>query len=260
MVHYPHIDPALITIGPLQVRWYGLMYVLGFMASYFLVLRQIKKNNETALAAQFENLNFSLMLSLILGGRLGYVLFYNFAYYLEHPAEILATWQGGMSFHGALIGIIVGGVWFCKTRGLDFWRTADIYAVTIPIGLGLGRIGNFINAELFGRESSVPWAMVFPGGGPNPRHPSQLYEFVLEGVLLFVFLWRAKDRPHPTGFMLSFFLMGYGVLRSIVELFRQPDAQIGFIGVLTMGQILSLSMVLAGGVIFLLRNKQPAAF
>jgi len=256
MLPYPHIDPALITIGPLQIRWYGLMYVLGFMASYFLVQSQIKKKNDTVLATHLENLNFTLMLSLILGGRLGYVVFYNLAYYLDHPAEIIATWQGGMSFHGALIGVILGGFWFCQTRRLNFWQTADIYVVTIPIGLGLGRIGNFINAELFGRESNLPWAMVFPGGGPNPRHPSQLYEFLLEGVLLFMILWRAKDRPHPTGAMLSFFLLGYGSFRVVVEFFRQPDAQVGFIGMLTMGQLLSITMILAGVLIFFWRRKQ----
>lgn len=258
MVPYPLIDPTILAIGPLQIRWYGMMYVLGFVASYLLVQSQIKKNRYDLLAPHMENLNFTLMISLIVGGRLGYVLFYNLPYYLEHPAEIIATWQGGMSFHGALFGVIIGGVWFCKVRGLDFWRCADIYVVTIPIGLGLGRIGNFINAELYGRETHVPWAMVFPGGGPNPRHPSQLYEFVLEGVLLFFVLWKAKDRGYPPGFMLGFFLIGYGVLRSIVELFRQPDAQIGFIGGLTMGQILSITMLLAGAMVLALRRQKNA--
>lgn len=255
MLPYPHIDPSIISIGPLQIRWYGMMYVLGFIASYLLVQSQIKKSNNTYLANHVENLNFTLMVSLILGGRLGYVLFYNLSYYLEHPFEIMATWQGGMSFHGALLGIIIGGAWFCKNKKLDFWKTADIYVVTIPIGLGLGRIGNFINAELYGRESNVPWAMIFPGGGSNPRHPSQLYEFMLEGVFLFIILWTAKDRSYPTGFMLSFFLIGYGVFRTIVEIFRQPDAHIGFVGILTMGQILSMTMILAGAMVFFLRSK-----
>lgn len=256
MIPYPQIDPSIVSIGPLHIRWYGLMYVIGFMASFFLVRRQIAKTEFTALAHHFENLNFTLMLSLILGGRLGYVLFYNLAYYLDHPAEILATWQGGMSFHGALLGVIGGGIWFCKTRRLDFWRAADIYVVTIPIGLGLGRIGNFVNAELYGRESNVPWAMVFPGGGPNPRHPSQLYECLLEGVLLFCILWRAKDRPHATGLMLSLFLICYGCFRIVAESFRQPDPQIGFIGMLTMGQLLSMAMIIGGGIIFLVRRTR----
>lgn len=256
MLSYPSIDPAIVTIGPLQIRWYGLMYVFGFVASYILVQKQIKKNHDTLLATHVENLNFTLMISLILGGRLGYVLFYNLPYYIEHPAEILATWQGGMSFHGALLGVISGGVWFCLTRGLDFWRAADIYVVTIPIGLGLGRIGNFINAELYGRESNLPWAMIFPGGGPNPRHPSQLYEFLLEGVLLFIILWKVKDSNQPSGSMLSFFLIGYGVFRTLAENFRQPDVQIGFIGIFTMGQILSMTMILTGVALFFSRRKQ----
>ena len=255
MIPYPQLDPAIVSIGPIQIRWYGLMYVLGFVASFLLVRRQIRQTHDQALASHFENLNFTLMLSLILGGRLGYVLFYNLPYYLDHPTEILATWQGGMSFHGALIGVILGGVWFCRSRGLDFWRSADIYVVTIPIGLGLGRIGNFINAELFGRETDLPWAMVFPGGGPHPRHPSQLYECLMEGVLLFVILWRAKDRPHPPGSLLGVFLIGYGLFRIMAEFFRQPDPQIGFIGVLTMGQLLSLAMVAAGLLIGWWRKK-----
>lgn len=256
MLPFPQIDPTIVTLGPLQIRWYGLMYVLGFVASYFLVQHQIKKNNDSFLANHVENLNFTLMVSLILGGRLGYVLFYNLAYYIDHPAEILATWQGGMSFHGALFGVILGGLWFCKTRKLDFWKTADIYVVTIPVGLGLGRIGNFINAELYGRESNLPWAMIFPGGGGYSRHPSQLYEFILEGVLLFFVLWKAKDQAHPSGFMLSFFLLGYGIVRSIVEIFREPDIQIGFIGIFTLGQILSIIMMMAGITVYALRRKQ----
>lgn len=259
MLPYPHIDPVLVSFGPVQIRWYGLMYVFGFIASYLLVLRQIKNTNNTALASQFENLNFALMLSLILGGRLGYVLFYNFSYYREHPAEILATWLGGMSFHGALIGVIIGGFWFCKTRKLEFWKTADIYVVTIPIGLGLGRIGNFINAELFGRQTNLPWGMIFPDGGPYPRHPSQLYECLLEGALLFTVLWQLKDRPHPSGFMLGFFLIGYGCFRIVAELFRQPDPQIGYIGILTMGQLLSMAMIMAGALVLLLRRKHTPA-
>jgi len=255
MLPYPQLDPAIVRLGQLQIRWYGLMYVLGFIALYSLVQRQIQRNQDVFLMAHFENLNFTLMLSLIAGGRLGYVLFYNLSYYLQHPAEILATWQGGMSFHGALLGVILGGVWYCRSRGLDFWKTADIYVVAVPIGLGLGRIGNFINAELYGRPSNLPWAMIFPGAGPLPRHPSQLYECLLEGVILFLFLWKAKNFPHPSGFMLSFFLMGYGLLRMVAELFREPDAQIGFIGLLTMGQILSMAMLGAGALIFLLRRK-----
>ena len=260
MLPYPHIDPVIFGVGPFKVRWYGLMYVLGFTASYFLVQRQIRQFGLKKLGEHFENLNFVLILGLILGGRLGYVLIYNLPYYIQHPAEIMATWQGGMSFHGALIGVIIGGALFCKKNGLNFWQTADIYVVTVPIGLGLGRLGNFINGELFGRVSTVPWAMVFPGGGPLPRHPSQLYEFFLEGIILLAILWKLKDKPHPTGFILAFFLIFYGIFRSFVELFRQPDPQIGFLlGSFTMGQILSFMMLFTGAIILLWRWQQKTA-
>lgn len=258
MLPYPDIDPVLFRLGPLQVRWYGLMYVLGFVAAYHLVRHQIRKFRLNELEEHFENLNFVLLLSLILGGRLGYVFFYNLSYYRHHPAEIIATWQGGMSFHGALIGLLMGGLIYCRRHRLDFWRVADLYVVAGPVGLGLGRFGNFINGELYGRVSEVPWAMVFPGGGPLPRHPSQLYEALLEGVLLFVILWRAKDRYRGSGAMLALFLVTYGVLRCIAELFRQPDPQLGFLlGPLTMGQLLSGVMITAGLLISVLRRSRP---
>ncbi len=257
MLPYPEIDPAIIHLGPFQVRWYGLMYVLGFLAAYHLVRHQIKKFALRGLAEHFENLNFVLLVGLILGGRLGYVFFYNPSYYFAHPGEIIATWHGGMSFHGALIGLLLGGIYFCRRHQLDFWQTADVYVAAIPIGLGLGRIGNFINGELYGRVSEVPWAMIFPGGGPLPRHPSQLYECLLEGVLLFVILWRLKENRWPTGFMLALFLVAYGLVRSLVELFRQPDPQLGFLfASLTMGQLLSGLMILGGGLIFLFRRRR----
>jgi len=259
MLQYPNIDPVIFGVGPLKVRWYGLMYILGFAASYFLARAQIRARKLAALNRHFEDLNFTLVLSLILGGRLGYVLIYNLPYYLRHPAEIPATWQGGMSFHGAMIGVILGGAWFCKKNNIDFWQAADIYVVTVPIGLGLGRVGNFINGELFGRVTDVPWAMVFPGGGPLPRHPSQLYEFFLEGVVLFAVLWRLRNRPWPPGSMLACFLVLYGFARTVVELFRQPDAQIGFLFAgMTMGQCLSLLMIAAGAGLFFRRRAVSA--
>jgi phosphatidylglycerol:prolipoprotein diacylglycerol transferase len=253
MITFPTIDPVIVALGPLKVRWYGLMYVLGFSASYFLVQRQIRQFSYQKLEPAFENLNLVLILSVILGGRLGYVFFYNFSYYMQHPLQIPATWAGGMSFHGACLGVLLGGWIYTRKKGLDFWTCADIYVVTIPVGLGLGRLGNFINAELFGRVSNVPWAMIFPGGGPLPRHPSQLYEMLLEGVLLFILLWSNKERPWkgeknwPHGSMLCLFLTGYGCLRFFVELFRQPDQQIGFaVAGLTRGQLLSALMVFGG--------------
>jgi len=262
MLTFPNIDPVIFKIGPLQVRWYGLMYVLGFLATLLLVKHQIKKFGLKDLDTHFENLNLVLIISLVLGGRLGYVLFYNLPYYLQHPAEILATWQGGMSFHGGMLGLIIGSVIFCRKNRLDFWRVIDTYAVTIPIGLGLGRIGNFINGELYGRVTDVPWSMIFPGGGPLPRHPSQLYEAFLEGFLLFTILWilKEKQRPpasRPSGSMGALFLVLYGFFRIFVEFFREPDAHLGFIaGGMTMGQLLSSLMILAGILIFLIRKKK----
>jgi phosphatidylglycerol:prolipoprotein diacylglycerol transferase len=262
MLPYPNIDPVIFHLGPFQVRWYGLMYVLGFFATFLLVSHQIRVKQLKELGRQFENLNVVLILSMVVGGRLGYVLFYNLPYYLQHPFEIAATWQGGMSFHGGLLGLILGGYIFCRRHSLDFWQVADVYVVTIPIGLGLGRIGNFINGELFGRVAAVPWAMIFPGGGPLPRHPSQLYECLLEGLLLFVILWNLKDRRFvrqwPTGSMLAAFLFLYGIFRLVVEVFREPDPQLGFLfGIITMGQLLSFLMI-GGGVllVFLRRKKQ----
>lgn len=263
MLAFPEIDPVLLALGPLKVRWYGLMYVLGFTASYFLVRAQIRQVNYRLLAAHFENLNLVLILCVVLGGRLGYVLFYNLPYYLQHPAEILATWTGGMSFHGACLTLIIGGWWYTRKHGIDFFKAADIYVATIPIGLGLGRIGNFINGELYGRVTDLPWGMVFPYGGPEPRHPSQLYEAVLEGVVLFLLLWTARTKPWqqltrwPHGSILALFLICYGLFRMLVELFREPDQQLGLIlGLLTMGQLLSVLMVVGGIALWRVRIAQ----
>ena len=257
---FPQIDPVIFHLGPLSVRWYGLMYVLGFLASYYLVRRQIRETHYQQLDDHFENLNMVLILSVILGGRLGYVFFYNFSYYLAHPLEIPATWSGGMSFHGACLAVLLGGGIYCWKKSINYWQAADIYAATIPIGLGLGRVGNFINGELFGRVTDVPWAMVFPGGGPLPRHPSQLYEALLEGVLLFIILWSVRQKPWqkcrywPHGSIFSLFLAGYGCIRIVVENFREPDQQIGYLlDFITMGQLLSSIMVLCGLLIWLFR-------
>lgn len=264
MMTYPHIDPVIFKLGPLAVRWYGLMYIIGFLAVHLLVGYQARKYKLTRLAEKYEDLNFVLILSLILGARLGYIFFYNFSYYLGHPLEVIAVWQGGLSFHGALLGMMVGAWWFCRKNGLGLLATADIYVVAIPIGLGLGRIGNFINGELFGRVSDVPWAMVFPGGGPMPRHPSQLYESFLEGALLFTVLWTMRVFHHrrgwPAGSLLASFLVGYGCLRILVEQFREPDTQLGFLfNLLTMGQLLSSLMVAAGLFLFYRSRRSSIA-
>lgn len=263
MIDYPEIDPVLITLGPLQIRWYGLMYLLGFAASYLLVTHQVKQVKWKRLAESMDNLNLSLIVGVILGGRLGYVLFYNPSYYLEHPAAILATWEGGMSFHGGCLGALIAGFLYCRKTGLNFFKAADLYVVTVPVGLFLGRIGNFINGELFGRHTDVPWAMVFPQGGSVLRHPSQLYEAFLEGLVLFVILWSLHKKPWqkasplwPHGSMLALFLILYGLFRSFVEFFREPDAQIGFLLLnLTMGQWLSAAMILLGGALWIWKGK-----
>ena len=261
MLPYPKINPNIIEIGPIKLRWYGLMYVLGFISCYFLIGRQQKARDLGLTGAKLQDLIFSLAIGLIVGARLGYVLFYqfsNYPYYLKHPLEIIAIWHGGMSFHGGLIGSVVAGILFCRRRKLPLWEAADVVIVTVPVALFLGRLGNFINGELFGRPSNVPWAMVFPAGGPEPRHPSQLYEAALEGVVLFIILWVLKNRSFKPGTMVCFFLGGYGIFRFLVEFFRQPDPQIGlFWGLLSMGQILCLAMMVAAVVLWKFLPKKP---
>ena len=257
-----NINPILIDLGPIRVSWYGLMYVLGFLASYLLVRYQMRKKEFGVSRLEVENLFFYLILGLIIGARLGYVLFYDLKMYLADPLEIFAVWHGGMSFHGGLIGVLIVGILFCWKNKKSFWKIADLFIVTAPIGLGLGRIGNFINGELYGRITDVPWGMIFPKGGPLPRHPSQLYESALEGGILFVILWILKDRKLPKGGLLAVFLFMYGIFRFFVEFFREPDPQLGFIlGPLTMGQLLSSLMIISGLVLFFYlrrRKKNPS--
>ena len=227
MIQYPQIDPEIFRIGPLAIRWYGLMYLMGFISSMLLVRQQITKKRLVLEKDFVETLYSYLILGLLLGGRLGYVILYNPAYYIEHPLEIPAIWQGGMAFHGALAGTIIAGLLFCKKAGADMLLIADMISVTVPIGLGLGRIG------------------IFPGE-VLPRHPSQLYEFFLEGVVLFIILWVSRERVQK-GTVTAMFLILYGIFRTVAEIFREPDVQIGYIlGFLTMGQILSGIMILAG--------------
>ncbi|MGO9952463.1 MAG: prolipoprotein diacylglyceryl transferase [Dissulfurispiraceae bacterium] len=254
MISYPNISPEIVRIGPFAIRWYGLMYLLGFGASLLLVQYQVKKRSMELEADFVETLYSYLIAGLLLGARVGYVIFYNAAYYFYHPLEIFAIWQGGMSFHGGFIGVMLAGLLFCKRRRVDFWLIADLVVVTVPIGLGLGRLGNFINGELYGRVTNVPWAMLFPGE-TLPRHPSQLYEFFLEGVVLFVVLWSMKGRL-KSGKLTALFLILYGIFRIVAEFFREPDPQIGYIlGVITMGQILSCLMVVVGIILYLARSR-----
>jgi len=248
MIPFPNISPEIVRIGPLAVRWYGMMYLVGFGASYLLVGRQIKKKGLPFAEDFVESLYTYLILGLLLGARLGYVVFYNPLHYLSHPLDIVAVWHGGMSFHGGLIGTALAGLLFCRQVKADFWATADLIVVPAPIGLALGRFGNFINGELYGRVTDAPWGMVFPGGGPQPRHPSQLYEIFLEGVVLFIVMWAIKDRAFRPGVLASVFLILYGTFRFVVEFFREPDAQLGYVlfNFITMGQVLSASMIVIG--------------
>lgn len=247
MITFPEIDPVIFRVGPLAVRWYGLMYLLGFGACYILIRHLSRLRNLALSREDASDLLFYGVLGVVLGGRLGYVLFYNPAQYLSRPLEVFAVWQGGMSFHGGLLGVVIAVVIFCRRRGLSILMTGDILVTSSTIGLGLGRIGNFINGELWGRVTDLPWGMVFPGGGPLPRHPSQLYEAALEGLLLFIILYVLHRRKVAEGVPFFCFFIGYGLFRFLIEFVRQPDAHLGFLwGGATMGQLLSLPMILFG--------------
>ena len=257
MLHYPTINPTIVTIGPLQIRWYGVMYILAFLASYFLVKYQIRKKGLPIDINTVNDFFLFLIIGLIIGARLGYVIFYNLPFYFSHPLKLFAIWEGGMSFHGGLIGIIFSGLIFVKKHKASFWEFADLISVTAPIGLGLGRLGNFINAELYGRVTNLPWGMIFPSGGVLPRHPSQLYEFFLEGILLFAILWWIKDFPFKKGTLFCLFLILYSILRFSIEFFREPDPQLGLLfSFITMGQILSIFMCISGLILLYFRPEK----
>jgi phosphatidylglycerol:prolipoprotein diacylglycerol transferase len=246
LVH-PSIDPIAFAIGPLAVRWYGLMYLAGFAAGWWLGLRRIAQGAAPVTRRQFDDLLFLAVLGVILGGRLGYVLFYKPAHYLANPLEVFAIWQGGMSFHGGLLGVMLAMAFAAWRHRIDYLRLMDFVAPLCPLGIAAGRMGNFINGELWGRVTDLPWGMVFRGAGDAPRHPSQLYQFALEGVLLFVILWWYSSKPRPRGAVSALFLIGYGVFRFVAEFAREPDAFLGYLAMgLTMGQWLCLPMI-AGG-------------
>jgi phosphatidylglycerol:prolipoprotein diacylglycerol transferase len=243
----PAIDPVFLHLGPLEFRWYGLMYILGFLAAFLIIKSQAKKRALLISSETLSDIVFLIALGIVLGGRTGYILFYNLAWYLSHPLKVFAVWEGGMSFHGGMIGGVVAGIYVFRKNRLDFWVMADITALTIPVGLGLGRIGNFINGELYGRVTASSWGIVFPSGGSLPRHPSQLYEAFLEGVLLFILAWGVNRLSPPKGVVFWTVISGYGLFRFIVEFFREPDQQLGFLwGGATMGQLLSLPMLVLG--------------
>jgi phosphatidylglycerol---prolipoprotein diacylglyceryl transferase len=257
-IPYPNIDPVFLRIGPVQLRWYGLMYMLSFIIGFF-VLRRLAKFRKLNLSTDdLYDLLFYLILGVMIGGRLGYVFFYDFGSYWRDPLSIFAIWQGGMSFHGGFLGMILAAWYICRKKKWNFWEIADLACAAAPIGLGLGRLGNFINGELYGRPTNVAWAMVFPEGGPMPRHPSQLYEAILEGLVLFVILrWLYKKNFYP-GTVFWALVAFYGLFRFLIEFVREPDAQIGFaLGPFTRGQELTLPMLVVGLVMMIMYIRRP---
>ncbi|MHA7841065.1 MAG: prolipoprotein diacylglyceryl transferase [Gammaproteobacteria bacterium] len=263
MLNYPSFDPVAFRWGALQVHWYGIMYLIGFGAAWLLGHYRIKKQSANLWkAAMMDDLLFYGAIGVVLGGRLGYVLFYDLVFYWQHPQTILYIWQGGMSFHGGLVGVLVALAIFAKQKHLSYWVVSDFVAPLVPIGLGVGRLGNFINGELWGKVSSVPWAMVFPQGGPLPRHPSQLYEALLEGVVLFLIIWCYTAKPKPVGAASGLFLICYGIFRCFSEFFRQPDIQWGYLAWhwVTMGQLLSIPMVFLGVFLWVKSTKYPISY
>ncbi|MGB1465665.1 MAG: prolipoprotein diacylglyceryl transferase [Alcanivorax nanhaiticus] len=248
-MEFPVIDPVAIAIGPLKIHWYGLMYMIGFAAAWWLGTVRAKKPNSGWTRDEVSDLVFYGAMGVILGGRLGYVFFYNFSKFLADPIWLFKVWDGGMSFHGGAIGVLVAFALFARSAGKRYFEVADFMVPMVPIGLATGRFGNFINAELWGRTSDVPWAMVFPTDPDRlPRHPSQLYECLLEGVVLFIVLWVYSAKPRPAAAVTGLFGVGYGAARTFVEFFREPDAHIGYLagGWLTMGMLLSIPMIILG--------------
>lgn len=260
MFTHPQFDPIALQLGPLAIHWYGLMYLAGFMAFLWLGRKRIAVLNDARINAKLlDDLLFFGVIGVILGGRLGYVLFYKTSYYLNHPLEILAIWQGGMSFHGGFLGVLVAMAWIARRQKLRWLQVTDFIAPLVPPGLAFGRLGNFINGELWGRPTDVPWAMVFPQVDSLPRHPSQLYQFLLEGLLLFALLWLYARKPRPVGMVSGLFLAGYGSFRFLAEFAREPDDFLGLLSLgMSMGQWLSLPMVIIG-VLMMYFGKQRAA-
>ncbi len=259
MLAYHNINPVAFSIGSfLQVHWYGLMYLFAFLGGWALLRLRAKKQGSLFSVQDVEDLVTWIVLGVLLGGRLGYILFYDLPSYLEHPLEIFQIWKGGMSFHGGFIGVLVAMCYWSKKRGHNFVDTMDFIAPVVPLGLLFGRIGNFINGELWGTASNVPWAMVFPTGGNKARHPSQLYEAFTEGLLLFIILWVLSQKKRTRGYISALFCIGYATARSFCEIYRVPDAQYGyFFGFLTMGQILCIPMFILGfGVLYWGRTQE----
>jgi phosphatidylglycerol---prolipoprotein diacylglyceryl transferase len=265
VIPFPYIDPVLVHLGPLAIRWYALAYICGILLGWFYSRALIRNEKLWGGPAPLSVIDFDdfvlwVTLGIILGGRTGYVLFYNLPHFMSHPLEIFQLWNGGMSFHGGFTGCVVAVVLFARSRGLSIMTVGDLTCAAGPFGILLGRIANFINGELWGRPTDVPWAMVFPGGGPLPRHPSQIYEAALEGLLLLIVLWlliRAGALKRP-GFIIGAFACIYAAARSFSEFFREPDAQLGFLwGGATMGQLLSIPLFIAGVCFIVYAVKHP---
>lgn len=258
MLTYPDIDPVALSLGPLKVHWYGLMYLIGFAGAWALGRYRAAKPHSTWSSQAIDDLLFYGALGVVLGGRIGYILFYNFANFIDNPLILLRVWEGGMSFHGGLLGVLAAMFLFKRRYGYGFWDTVDFVAPLVPIGLGAGRIGNFINGELWGRVSELPWAMAFPTGGALPRHPSMLYEAFLEGLVMFALLWWFSSKPRPRMAVSGLFGVLYGVFRFGVEFVREPDAHIGYLafGWVTMGQVLSLPLILIGSAMLVIAYRK----
>jgi phosphatidylglycerol---prolipoprotein diacylglyceryl transferase len=248
MLTYPDIDPIAIQLGPLQIHWYGIMYLVGFVGFWWLGYLRAQQPHSPVKPQQIGDMLFYGVLGVILGGRIGYIVFYGLSDFMENPLILFRIWEGGMSFHGGLIGVVIAAWVYSRRHEIGFVRLCDFVAPMVPIGLGAGRVGNFINGELWGAPTSLPWGMVVPGTGPEPRHPSQLYEALLEGLVLFVILWLFSRKPRPTGAVCGLFLVLYGVFRFMVEFVRLPDLHIGYLafGWLTLGQVLTLPMIVVG--------------
>lgn len=261
MLQFPNFDPVALRLGPLAIHWYGLMYLIGFGSAWLLGRWRISHGKTRLTLKDLEDIIFYGVLGVIAGGRLGYVLFYKPLYYISHPLEIFYLWEGGMSFHGGLLGVLVMVTWLARSRQYKWFEVSDFVAPLIPLGLAAGRMGNFINGELWGRPSTLPWAMVFPQSGDGiARHPSQLYQLGLEGLMLFALVWLFANKPRPTGQVSAVFLMGYGAFRFIAEYAREPDDFLGLLTAgLSMGQWLSLPMIAAGMLLFKLTSKTSAS-
>ncbi|MCD4817883.1 MAG: prolipoprotein diacylglyceryl transferase [Candidatus Cloacimonetes bacterium] len=258
MLPFPNFSPTIIKLGMFEIRWYALLYIISFIVGHIFLKKFYKKSNINLSKDQYENWMFQLMLGVIIGGRVGYLLFYNLKYYIYNPLKVFAVWEGGMSFHGGALGVIIFAYFFCRKHKLNFFKMADPAMSLVAVGLGLGRLGNFINAELYGRITNVKWAIIFPNSDGEPRHPSQIYEFLLEGVVLFFLCFFLYQKKLKDGIVFWAFIASYGIFRFLIEFTREPDAHLGFVlGNFTQGQILSFTMVIVGliGLLFSATKK-----